>query len=971
MKIPVIMQLLLDQELSASVAVLSIMKNGTGYNEYIFYFLVKSKAFNIDSELFDKLKEEFTNFSYEYILSGYNEFWNIIQQYDKYLYVNTDVVVQCDIAELFSFNIEQYYFAAVKDINMLCNRKRKQFDHLEEDNSEAGVSCCDTGLFVLNAKRIRDENIGLDREILNKDIFFLPIQYNVCNNILQDEDFYNCGALSRAELELIKKEKNFILSYKEEQDKPWKYPMRKKADIWWKYAHQLPDIDWVKRKCDEMKESANRVNIAVQLVSRCASYKHVILYGYTNISKQLLVFLEENNVNNVRFFCDASSVKIGERFHDKICISVDDLLPIITEEYLFVICSQKAYVEIEDDLVSFGVKKRNVVRYLKRTKQYYLDLDKKYYDKEMWNIYQEVLKTANPYTEKLRNMGYKEFCVMIKSMKNYAKYEDIYIKYKFEDWYIEEYLVTIIIPAYNAEKYIGRCLESIWMQEYKNWECIIINDGSQDYTEQLVNKWCQKDYRFHVYSQRNMGMGVARNRAISMAKGKYITFVDADDWIEPDYIKLMIRTLLRKTAQVCKCNFRFHDILQNNVYEAGVTEEIDILDEKTYIYPNLWGNMFERSLFTMHDIKMPGIPLEDLAIYPLLLLMAKKVVGVDKPLYNYQINSGKSIMDNAENARYYPEAVEYLLREADRLRLRVKYADLFKAIVCRHMLGGLNSRIKSSCSEEEYGKVKKNWCYFLTKKFPSCSLYNGFHRIWAWGSYNIPQILANIKTYEGYNIRTTGLPYYFGYSSTISLMDRKVIENDLKSDDAFFDNMLKKENCHYFLDVKPEEQDILVLDLLEERWDLIRCQADGWLTKNDIRIKYLKLEMDVLKRNSAECMRIGKLAVQKFYEFITKKFKRQNIYLVENYYVPKLKISNDWMLKWEGINETNEILRRYYDYLKKIMPDIKIITIPENLNYTDGSLNYATTPAYLNEMAYKLMAKKLEEMIISRDRQEI
>lgn len=646
------------------------------------------------------------------------------------------------------------------------------------------------------------------------------------------------------------------------------------------------------------------------LISRCISYKHVILYGYTYISKELLEFLEVNNVDNIRFFCDGKTEKVGSRFHDIMCLSPGDLLPIITDEYLFVICSQKAYAEIEDSLISHGVQKKNIVRYLKKTGQYALeDADSK--------------------------------------------------------------LVTVIIPAYNAEQYIDRCLESVWKQDYQKWECIIVNDGSKDHTEELVNKWVKKDCRFRLYNQKNKGVGVARNKAISVAEGQYVTFIDADDWVEPEYIKLMVRSLMRNNAQVCKCNFWFHDVAQNKVYEAGVSGEIDVLDEKTYIHPNLWANLYERSLFTMYDIIMPGIPLEDLAVYPLLLLKAKKVVGLDKPLYNYQINTGKSIMDNVRNVTYYPNAVEYLLREADRLGLKQRYSDLFKQIACRHMLGGLNSRIKSNCTLEEYQMIKRSWCSFLTRKFPSCGIYSGFHRIWAWGSYNLPCILANIRTYEGYNVRTTGLAYYFGYSSVISLMNKRV-ETDLPQiEDPFLNDMLEKEQGHCFYNIEPEEEDILIIDLLEERNDIIAFGEGGWLTHSEIWNKISGKEKSILKRDSAECQKLGRLACEKFSELILKKFKRHNIFLIESFYASKLKTLNNWTLRWEGIDEINEILRQNYTYLKTLIPEIKTLVIPKELNYTDAGAKYGITPAYLNSKVYELLAGQLEKAVIMQDSREM
>ena len=90
--------------------------------------------------------------------------------------------------------------------------------------------------------------------------------------------------------------------------------------------------------------------------------------------------------------------------------------------------------------------------------------------------------------------------------------------------------VSIIIPVYNAEAFIARCLKSVSDQSYKDWECIIVNDGSTDGSLCLCEQWAQKDTRFNVISQTNGGVSSARNIGMTQAKGDYVCFIDVDDW---------------------------------------------------------------------------------------------------------------------------------------------------------------------------------------------------------------------------------------------------------------------------------------------------------------------------------------------------------------------------------------------------------------------------------------------------------
>ena len=94
-------------------------------------------------------------------------------------------------------------------------------------------------------------------------------------------------------------------------------------------------------------------------------------------------------------------------------------------------------------------------------------------------------------------------------------------------------LVSVIVPIYNAEKYMENCIDSICNQTLKNIEIILINDGSSDNSGEMVNEYATKDIRIKVIHQENSGPSIARNKGISIAKGKYIGFVDSDDYIEP------------------------------------------------------------------------------------------------------------------------------------------------------------------------------------------------------------------------------------------------------------------------------------------------------------------------------------------------------------------------------------------------------------------------------------------------------
>lgn len=137
---------------------------------------------------------------------------------------------------------------------------------------------------------------------------------------------------------------------------------------------------------------------------------------------------------------------------------------------------------------------------------------------------------------------------------------------------IEKVKVSIIVPVYNVEKYIQRCVESIRTQSYQNLEIILIDDGSKDLSLDLCYKMAELDSRICVLHQENQGVSVARNQGLDIASGEYVGFVDSDDEIEPDMVRCMVRKLLEENSDVCCCGDVFLDIYDQEISHTVVEE---------------------------------------------------------------------------------------------------------------------------------------------------------------------------------------------------------------------------------------------------------------------------------------------------------------------------------------------------------------------------------------------------------------
>lgn len=141
--------------------------------------------------------------------------------------------------------------------------------------------------------------------------------------------------------------------------------------------------------------------------------------------------------------------------------------------------------------------------------------------------------------------------------------------------------VSIIIPVYNAEKYIEKCLKSVLNQTYTNIEIIIIDDGSSDKSYNILKEYKKNDIRIHLFSRENKGVSRTRIEGIEKSSGEYIMFLDADDWIEYNMIENMVGLIEKYNADICKCGIKFEKDIRKKE-----SDFLNSVDKETYIEKN-------------------------------------------------------------------------------------------------------------------------------------------------------------------------------------------------------------------------------------------------------------------------------------------------------------------------------------------------------------------------------------------------
>lgn len=220
----------------------------------------------------------------------------------------------------------------------------------------------------------------------------------------------------------------------------------------------------------------------------------------------------------------------------------------------------------------------------------------------------------------------------------------------------KEELISIIVPIYNVEKYLDRCINSIINQSYKNIEIILVNDGSTDNSLKICEKYKLIDDRVIIINKKNGGQSEARNFGINVAKGKYISFVDSDDLIHIDMYSILYSAIIKNDSDISICRYKkfnsnnidriIHDSIQKkkNVIVKHVNNEYALskcLNTKR-ITVSAWSKLYKKDIF--NEIKFPyGTEMEDWAIIVDLMLKCKKVALINEELYYYYYRSNSTM----------------------------------------------------------------------------------------------------------------------------------------------------------------------------------------------------------------------------------------------------------------------------------------------------------------------------------------
>ena len=213
--------------------------------------------------------------------------------------------------------------------------------------------------------------------------------------------------------------------------------------------------------------------------------------------------------------------------------------------------------------------------------------------------------------------------------------------------------ISIIVPVYNAEKYLNRCVDSILVQTLEALELLLIDDGSNDKSGQICDDYASKDARVRVIHQQNAGVSAARNAGIAAANGEFIGFVDADDWIAPEMFRTLYGIAQGDDFQIVICDARtaYSDGREEPDTIVQLPESIDLNKETltpkllTELAGSVWRCIYRRELITAHEITFPvGVKFSEDRVFNLICLgFAEKIRYIKEPYYFRYVNTESAV----------------------------------------------------------------------------------------------------------------------------------------------------------------------------------------------------------------------------------------------------------------------------------------------------------------------------------------
>lgn len=528
-------------------------------------------------------------------------------------------------------------------------------------------------------------------------------------------------------------------------------------------------------------------------------------------------------------------------------------------------------------------------------------------------------------------------------------------------------LISIIVPVYNTERYLDRCIESVCNQTYQKLEIILLDDGSTDGSLAKCLQWQHDDERIIVVHKKNEKQGPTRDLGVKMASGEYLLFVDSDDWIERDYAELLYTSASSNQADIAFCDFDYITEKEDGgktvlpkmcpIYlerAASVRENSDLL---YLIAASLWNKIFRSDLWRKAEILQHTGGGEDACVCVKIIPMANKLSQVRKILYHYCYNPEST----TNQLNYKQEYLEYMKIIRDEQKRRGWGSEIDYAI--KKMVSSIipynaySALIIKSNKEREFLRQ-----YFVNMFEAEGDIANANSVVW--GSFNLRCVVKEVMYF---------IPDSYMFSSLISLMSPDIDEIKFRHVNAFRKEAVEKEMKRAFLD-EMFRYEYIFLDFMEERYDIFEISGNRYITKSEAFISGIIDGQElgrVIYNGSEEYMEYWKESCRKFSERLKANLSGQKIVMVRTR-----------LAEWYGgygsekqfgtaeeCRRKNQMFQEMENYFVKCYPNAIVIENKDNRHlYTEKLYPYGCQPWHLNEYWYSQMGKLIgEELKVRKD----
>ena len=299
---------------------------------------------------------------------------------------------------------------------------------------------------------------------------------------------------------------------------------------------------------------------------------------------------------------------------------------------------------------------------------------------------------------------------------------------EYEKQYLYPDLISIIVPIYNGEQYLPYCLESILKQKYHNFEVILVNDGSIDSSEAICRQYVNRDDRFRYVQKEHGGASSARNYGLELVKGEYVTFIDADDWVEENYLELLHQSLKENNADISVSTYKKFDVDTNLFYlhafqinesnqvftQKELVEKLPQLERITESFEIIGGKLVKKSLLLGIQFNERTQLSENMEFWFKLYLLSNRIAFVNKEIYNFCLQDSEA--RKLYNAKNYVDDIRVRM---DRIPLLVAKGYDTKPYL-ENLKNYLNGRIQYLEQNDEGQTTIARWIkeqlYLLTNQ---------------------------------------------------------------------------------------------------------------------------------------------------------------------------------------------------------------------------------------------------------------